>query len=79
MTREFLILKQYTALLLCPHQTRSDMDSSLFDRKYRIHEICREFAHAHYESDRPSILAFLNRVPDADRQETLVELIAIDM
>lgn len=55
------------------------MDVSLFDRKYRIDEICREFEEAHYETEQPSIREFLDRVPEEDRDETLCELIAIDM
>ena len=55
------------------------MDVSLLDRKYRIDEVCREFEKARYDAEPPSIQAFLERVPEEDRDETLCELIAIDM
>ena len=55
------------------------MDVALFHRKYRIDEVCRDFEESRYEETPPSMLSFVDRVPIEDRDETLRELMAIDM
>ena len=49
------------------------------DRQRRIIEACREYEESRLDITPPSMQEFLERVPDEDRTDVLLELVAIDI